>query len=237
MRARWMRETSARHVSRVSGILPRVVDAQTRGHVADCSTTVTECARPRPSPTRARAAPNPPIARTLTATFTPVLSCTPSFTHPNAPLPSVCLSAYEPTRVTSRVIPRRAMSTPTRAAPTPSSSGTGWRRDRRCRRRRCAARARGDDDADDEARRARVARATAALPIGEVVETCLRALEVRDASNDATRDLVGVFFFALAVDAIDERTTDEPTDARRRVEARRCRRRRARARRRRFRWR
>jgi len=88
------------------------------------------------------------------------------------------------------------MSTSTRATAAPTTSGTGRRRDQRCHRRRCAARAR-DDDADDEARRARVARATAALPIGDVVETCLRALEVRrDASNDATRDLLEVFVFA-----------------------------------------
>ena len=40
--------------------------------------------------------------RTLIAALAPVLSCTASFTHPNAPLPSVCLSAYAPTRVTSR---------------------------------------------------------------------------------------------------------------------------------------
>ena len=82
----------------------------------------------RPSPSRAR-------IRTLTATFTPVLSCTPSFTHPNAPLPSVRPSAYGPTRVTfvSRGIDARA-----RVNDDDVSSRAGVARRARSRKRRVA---------------------------------------------------------------------------------------------------
>jgi len=103
------------------------------------------------------------------------------------------------------------------------------RRRRIHRRARCASRA--EDDGGDDERRARVRRATAALPIRDVVDACLRALEVRDERFERwgrrERDARERW--------IDAKRLDD--DARRRIETPRCARRRARGRRRRFRWR